>query len=101
MGSAYWGELRTHWRPLLAATMGLGFGIGLSAYTMSLFAPKMIGEFGWAKSQFALLGSFGLLMLIMQPITGRLTDRFGFVAVLRAGLILMTLGVLASTGVVC
>ena len=75
MGSAYWGELRTHWRPLLAATMGLGFGIGLSAYTMSLFAPKMIGEFGWAKSQFALLGSFGLLMLIMQPILAANRDQ--------------------------
>jgi len=87
MGSAYWGELRTHWRPLLAATMGLGFGIGLSAYTMSLFAPKMIGEFGWEKSQFALLGSFGLLMLIMQPITGRLTDRFGVRAVSAVGVL--------------
>jgi MFS family permease len=77
MASEYWGEFRTHWQPLLAATMGLGFGIGLNAYTASLFAPKLIGEFGWAKSQFALLGSFGLLMLIFQPITGRLTDRFG------------------------
>jgi MFS family permease len=87
MGSAYWGELRTHWRPLLAATMGLGFGIGLSAYTMSLFAPKLIAEFGWPKSQFALLGSFGLLMLIAQPITGRLTDRFGVRAVSAVGVL--------------
>lgn len=87
MGSAYWGELRTHWRPLLAATMGLGFGIGLSAYTMGLFAPKLIAEFGWPKSQFALLGSFGLLMLIAQPITGRLTDRFGVRAVSAVGVL--------------
>lgn len=77
MASAYWGEFRTHWRPLMAATIGLGFGIGLSAYTMSMFAPELLGEFGWSRSQFALLSSFGLLMLIMQPITGRLTDRFG------------------------
>lgn len=87
MGSAYWGELRTHWRPLLAATMGLGFGIGLSAYTMGLFAPKLIAEFGWPKSQFALLGSIGLLMLIAQPITGRLTDRFGVRAVSAVGVL--------------
>lgn len=87
MGSAYWGELRTHWRPLLAATMGLGFGIGLSAYTMSLFAPKLIAEFGWPRSQFALLGSMGLLMLIAQPITGRLTDRFGVRAVSMVGVL--------------
>lgn len=87
MGSAYWGEFRTHWRPLLAATMGLGFGIGLSAYTMSLFAPKLIAEFGWPRSQFALLGSMGLLMLIAQPITGRLTDRFGVRAVSTVGVL--------------
>ena len=87
MGSAYWGEFRTHWRPLLAATMGRGFGIGLSAYTMSLFAPKLIAEFGWPRSQFALLGSMGLLMLIAQPITGRLTDRFGVRAVSTVGVL--------------
>tara|TARA_R110000868_G_scaffold55628_10_gene172947 strand:+ start:113 stop:1270 length:1158 start_codon:yes stop_codon:yes gene_type:complete len=67
--------------------MGLGFGIGLSAYTMSLFAPKLIAEFGWPRSQFALLGSMGLLMLIAQPITGRLTDRFGVRAVSTVGVL--------------
>ncbi|RJF91212.1 MFS transporter [Sphingomonas cavernae] len=87
MASAYWGELRTHWRPLLAATMGLGFGIGLNAYTASIFAPRLIGEFGWARSQFALLASFGLLMIVMQPITGRLTDRFGVRAVSAIGVL--------------
>ena len=38
---------------------------------------------------------FGALASLL--FLGRLTDRFGFVTVLRAGLILMTLGVLAST----
>lgn len=87
MASAYWGEFRTHWRPLMAATIGLGFGIGLGAYTMSLFAPELIGAFGWSKSQFALLSSIGLLMLIMQPITGRLTDRFGVRTVSAIGVL--------------
>lgn len=87
MASVYWGEFRTHWRPLLAATIGLGFGIGLNAYIAGLFAPKLIGEFGWSKSQFALLGSFGLLMLIMQPITGRLTDRFGVRTISAIGVV--------------
>lgn len=87
MASAYWGEFRTHWRPLLAGTMGLGFGIGVNAYLAGLFAPKLIGEFAWSKSQFALLGSFGLLMLIMQPITGRLTDRFGVRTISAIGVI--------------
>lgn len=87
MSPEYWGEFRTHWRPLLAATMGLGFGIGLNAYTASLFAPKLIGAFGWSKAEFALLGSFGLLMLIFQPITGRLTDRFGVRAISAIGVL--------------
>lgn len=75
--SDYWGEFRTHWRPSLAAMLGLGVGIGLNAYVAGLFAPKLLAEFEWSRSSFALLGSFGLLMLVMQPITGRLTDRFG------------------------
>lgn len=87
MESTYWGEFRTHWRPLLAATIGLGFGIGLNAYIVGLFAPKLIGEFSWSRSQFALLGSFSLLMLILQPITGRLTDRFGVRSISAIGVI--------------
>lgn len=87
MEPTYWGEFRTHWRPLLAATIGLGFGIGLNAYIAGLFAPKLIGEFDWPRSQFALLGSFGLLMLIMQPITGRLTDRFGVRTISAIGVV--------------
>ncbi|MDF0545355.1 MFS transporter [Sphingobium sp. H39-3-25] len=95
MDSGYWREFQTHWRPLLAATIGLGFGIGLSAYTMSLFAPKLIGEFGWTRSQFALLGSFGMLMLIAQPITGHLTDRFGVRTISAIGVLSAPLAYIA------
>jgi MFS family permease len=85
--TSYWGEFRTHWRALLAASMGLGFGIGLSAYMGGLFGPKILAEFDWSRSSFALLGSFGLLMLVMQPITGWLTDRFGVRAVSAVGVL--------------
>lgn len=87
MASPYWGELRTHWKPLLAATLGLGVGVGLNAYTAGLFAPKLIAEFGWSRAQFALIGSFALLMIVLQPITGRLTDRFGVRTVAMAGVL--------------
>lgn len=73
--NAYWAEPVTHWRALLSATVGLGFGIGLNAYTTSLFAPHLLKEFGWSKAEFALLGSFSLLMLLIQTITGRLPAR--------------------------
>ena len=38
MDRAYWGEFRAHRLPLAAATMGLGFGVGLNADTAGLFA---------------------------------------------------------------
>ncbi len=83
----YFGEIKQHWRALASATLGLGFGIGITAYTMAVFAPVILAEFGWPKSQFALLGSFGLVMLIAQPITGWATDRFGVKAVATVGAI--------------
>ncbi len=83
----YWGELRQHWKPLLAATMGLGFGIGVNAYFAALFGPKLLTEFEWSRSDFALLGSLSLLMLIMQPITGRMTDRYGVRVVSAIGVL--------------
>ena len=77
MRSAYWGEFTTHWRALLAATLGLGFGVGINAYIAGLFAPRLLAEFGWDRSQFALIGTIGLVMLVLSPIVGRLADRFG------------------------
>lgn len=73
----YWGEFRTHWQALLSATLGLGFGIGLNAYIAGLFGPQLLSTFGWERSQFALLGMIGLVMLVLSPVVGRLTDRWG------------------------
>lgn len=84
---SYWAEISANWRILLGATLGLGFGLGLNAYTMSLFGPRLIAEFGWTKSEFALVGTFSLLMLIAQPIAGRLADRHGVRAVAAVGVI--------------
>ncbi|MET0269754.1 MAG: MFS transporter [Sphingomonas sp.] len=95
MTPGYWGEVRQHWRPLFAATLGLGVGIGLNAYTAALFAPRLIAEFGWTRSQIALLGSFALLMLVMQPITGRLADRYGVRTVATVGVLIGPLAYVA------
>ena len=83
----YWGELRTHWRALVAATLGHGFGIGLNAYIAGLFGPQLLSEFKWERSQFALLGMIGLAMLVLSPLVGRLTDRFGVRAVALTGVL--------------
>ncbi|MFA7585994.1 MAG: MFS transporter [Novosphingobium sp.] len=55
----------------------MALGAAISAYTTSLFAPELIAEFGWAKSDFALTGSISLVTLFFVPVAGRFTDRFG------------------------
>ncbi len=77
LSSAYWAELRTHWRVLLAAFVGMGFGLSLGAFTTALFGPPLIAEFGWTRSQFALASAGSIVMLLVLPFAGRLTDRFG------------------------
>ena len=44
------GEFRHHWRPLLAAFLGVGSALSLNSYILSIFAPYLIEEFGWSRS---------------------------------------------------
>lgn len=73
----YLRELRANCRQLLAAMAGMGLGSALSHYTMGLFAPELIAEFGWTKSQFALIGLTSVVALVFGPLVGRFIDRFG------------------------
>ena len=73
----YLGEFKVNWRTMVSATVGMGFGYILYLYLQSLFAPHLLREFGWSKSQFALITSTTLISLITLPIYGRLTDRYG------------------------
>lgn len=61
----------------MAACLGLALGSALNHYMTNLFGPPLIEEFGWEKSQFALIGSIGLLMIPFVPVAGRFVDRFG------------------------
>ena len=70
-------EFRLNWQPLLAASIGLAMGSALGHYTLSLFGPALIAEFGWTKAQFALVGALPLATLPLAPFAGRFTDRFG------------------------
>jgi predicted MFS family arabinose efflux permease len=74
---AYLEELRVHWRPLAATLIGMGFGFSITSYVTSIMAPHLIAEFGWSKAEFALIGSLGLVSVIIFPFVGRLTDRIG------------------------
>jgi MFS family permease len=73
----YFSELRAQWRPLIAALIGLGSGFSLTMYTTSIMAPHFLQEFGWSKSEFALVGSLSLLTIPIFPFIGRLADILG------------------------
>lgn len=87
----YLGELRTHWRSLLASTLGHGAGLGASAYILGTFAPHLLAEFGWSKADFALMGTVTLLTLVCLPFVGRLADLFGVRRVAITGVIFLPL----------
>lgn len=73
----YTGEFKVHWRTLVAACLGLALGAALNHYMTNLFGPPLIQEFGWEKSQFALIGAVSLLTIPFVPLAGRLVDHIG------------------------
>jgi MFS family permease len=89
----YFDEFRRSWRPLLAASLGCSVSLPLFAYTNSAFAPHLVAEFGWERSQFALVGLATLSTLLVLPLIGRLTDRFGVLRIAVVGAILAPLGI--------
>jgi MFS family permease len=84
-GSRYLAELRQYWRPLLAASAGMGAGFLLNHYVANLFAPHLIAEFGWSRSDFALIGTLGLVTMLIIPFVGRMTDLIGVRLVAAVG----------------
>lgn len=79
------GEFRQHWRPLLGAFIGMGSALSLNSYILSIFAPYLIDEFGWSRSQWAMLGIVQILVLICLPVAGRLADLYGVKRVAAVG----------------
>lgn len=73
----YLREFRFSWPYLLGACLGLALGSGLNHYMINLFGPPLIEEFGWARSEFALVGSLSLFTMFFVPVAGRFVDRFG------------------------
>ena len=90
-GEGYFGELVRHWRPLLAASLGAGVSLPLFAYVNTVFAPYLLREFGWSRSDFALVGVTSLATLLVLPFIGRFTDRFGVRRVAALGAVLTPL----------
>lgn len=80
----YLGEFLVHWRALLAASIGLIAGT-TSIYINNLFSPYLIAEFGWEKSDFALIGLTTAIAVVFLPVAGRLADKFGMRRIATAG----------------
>lgn len=75
--SGYFSEIRTHWRPLLAAMIGIGTGMSTAGTITSVLAPSLIDGNGWSRSDFAAVGILGLFSTLAFPFIGRLADVLG------------------------
>ncbi|MFT4025826.1 MAG: MFS transporter [Novosphingobium sp.] len=87
----YMGELAKNWRPLLAATIGIGTGMSLAGTVISTMAPSLIRENGWTPEAFAYVGSLGLFSSLALPFVGRLADVLGVRMTALIGMIALPL----------
>ncbi|MFA7585971.1 MAG: MFS transporter [Novosphingobium sp.] len=91
----YTAELRAAWRPILAATIGLGTGMSIVGTVTSAIAPSLIDDAGWSKADFAMVGTLGLATTVAMPFIGRLTDVLGVRLTALIGLVTLPLIYLA------
>lgn len=95
MNTSYFAELRTHWRPLLAATLGLATGMSLAGPITTTIAPTMVKDNGWSQSDFAAVGSIALIAALVFPLIGRLADVLGVRLTALIGMATLPLAFLA------
>jgi MFS family permease len=92
---AYYQELRQNWRPLLAATFGLGTSASaITLYAANTIAPRMIVDLHWTKAQFAALGMLSLINAFVFPVAGRMADIFGVRKTVFVGIVALPLAYL-------
>lgn len=84
---------------LLVLGCAVGMVVGFSATyfsTLSVFLKPVSSAFGWGRAETSAIASLALLgMAVGAPITGRLIERFGVLAVILGSTVLYSLGVLA------
>lgn len=78
-------EFRQGWGIILAASLALAVGLPtILFHTLGVFAPALIGQFGWKMGQLqAGLACMSIMMLLSGPMVGFMADRYG---VRRVGL---------------
>lgn len=82
----YLREFGVSWQSFTAACLGMMAGT-ISTYMNNIFSPHLIAEFGWSKSDFALIGLTVIVSVIFLPIVGNLTDRHGMKKVALVGVV--------------
>ncbi len=75
--STYLSEIRTHWRPLLAAFIGMGSGMSVVGSITSTIIPSLLADTRWSPAEFAGVGGYAIFMAVVFPFIGRLTDILG------------------------
>jgi MFS family permease len=93
----YFSELRSQWRPLAAAVLGLSSGLTVLGYVFGIMGPFLIGEFGWSKSEFALISTMAIIAVFVFPVVGRLADVLGVRKTAAIGVIACPVILLATT----
>lgn len=93
----YFREFRLNWTTLLGAMLGVALGSGMNYYMANLFAPELIKEFGWERSQFALSGTLGLASMFFIPLWGRFADKYGPHLAILIGYVVMILSFIACS----
>ena len=93
--ASYLSELRDNWRPLLAATIGLGTGFSLSGHITSAVAPDLIRDNGWAMADFAMISALSIMVALALPLAGRLADLIGVRNTASIGIVSLPLVYLA------
>lgn len=63
----------------------------------SMFGPAMIADLGWSKADFALIGALPLFTMILVPVAGAFTDRFGPRTAAIVGFTALPLGFVAMS----
>ena len=92
---SYLAELRTAWRPLLAATLGLATGMSMAGPVTTALAPSLIEGNGWDPADFAKVGSIALFTSLAFPVIGRLADVLGVRLTALIGMTTLPLAYLA------
>jgi predicted MFS family arabinose efflux permease len=87
-------EWRKGWRVVVAGAACFGTGPSMFLITAGLFVNPMQTELGWSKSALTLSAPITLLMGLVAPAAGALTDRWGGRPVAILGLSALTLAFL-------